>query len=212
MMFTGLQPRFVFGLDLGQTVDPSALVFLECYGQGDQTIYHCLGLRRWELHTSYPLIVEHLRLLFLRAPFTRPGKRARLVIDTTGVGKAVFDMLTQAGLNANLTGITITGGAVVTPRPGGYNVPKRDLVGAVQVVLQTGRLRIASEIPDAKTLTEELSNFRVKFSETGRDTYGNSTDSLEWRERPHDDLVLALAVALWSDARPGVRFGQIVGV
>jgi len=81
---------------------------------------------------------------------------------------------------------------------GALGVPKRDLVGAVQVLLSDGRLRIAKELPMASVLTEELTGFRAKIGATGHVTYGAGED---WRSAPHDDLVLALALACWTVAR-----------
>jgi hypothetical protein len=92
--------------------------------------------------------------------------------------------------------ITITGGQQVTRGSAGYrHVPKRDLVGALAVLLQTRRLRISRELRHAERLIEELQNFRVKITSAGNDTYS------AWRESLHDDLVLALAVAVWLGER-----------
>jgi hypothetical protein len=71
-------------------------------------------------------------------------------------------------------------------------VPKRDLVAAVQTLLQNGRLRIAAALPLADVLRKELLNFRVKVDpKTAHDSYS------AWREGMHDDLVLAVACAAW---------------
>ena len=71
-------------------------------------------------------------------------------------------------------------------------MPKRDLVSVAQVAFQTERLKIAATLPDAPVLTRELQNFQVKISlDTAHDTYG------AWREGAHDDLVLAVCLALW---------------
>ena len=71
-------------------------------------------------------------------------------------------------------------------------MPKRDLVGAVQVLLQNERLKIARQLPEAETLRRELQNFRVKIDpKTAHDSYSH------WREKEHDDLVLATALAAW---------------
>jgi hypothetical protein len=43
----------------------------------------------------------------------------------------------------------------------------------------------------AETLETELQNFRVKITAAANETFG------AWRERDHDDLVLALALAVW---------------
>ena len=72
------------------------------------------------------------------------------------------------------------------------NVPKRELVSTIQVLLQTKRLRIPSLLPEAQVLLEEMTNFQVKISLTGHDSYG------AWREGTHDDLLLAVALACWA--------------
>jgi hypothetical protein len=96
-------------------------------------------------------------------------------------------------MNAHLEAIQITGGDSVTRDGDVTRVPKRDLVSAAQVALQSERLKIAAELPEAETLTRELQSFQVKISlDTAHDSYG------AWREGAHDDLVLALCLALWA--------------
>lgn len=101
----------------------------------------------------------------------------------------------QAGVV--LKPIQITGGDAVTYENGVTRVPKRDLVSAAQVALQTGRLKIAADLPEAQTLVRELESFKVKIDlDTAHDSYG------AWRVGAHDDLVLAVALALWCGTRP----------
>ncbi len=71
-------PRYVLGLDLGQSQDFSALCALEVHGAGEQAEYHCLYLKRWELMTSYPTIVSDLSLMLRRAPLST--NRPRLAV------------------------------------------------------------------------------------------------------------------------------------
>ncbi|HEU0177350.1 MAG TPA: hypothetical protein VFV58_24055 [Blastocatellia bacterium] len=204
-------PRYTLGLDLGQAQDYTALCVLEARGEGDAAEYQCRALKRWELMTSYPTIVSDLALMLRRAPFS--ANHPHLGVDTTGVGRAVWDMLRQANLTANLRSITIHAGVEVTRAGAGFGVPKRDLVSAVQVVLQTRRLKFVPSLPEAETIKQELANFRIKLSASGHDTYNAATgEGLSWREAPHDDLVLALAVALWLDQRPRVSFGRTIGI
>lgn len=68
-----------------------------------------------------------------------------LCVDQTGVGAPVVDLFRQAKLNARLQPILIHGGDHAT-RENGWRVPKRELVGATQVALQTGRLKIAKDL------------------------------------------------------------------
>ncbi len=155
-------------------------------------LFHCRHLERLALGTPYPTVAEHVGKL-LASPTLR-GK-TKLVVDATGVGRPVVDMLSARGLEP--IAITITGGDTVTCDGGGFRVPKRDLVGVVQVLLQTERLKFASEIPAVPMLVQDLLAFRVKIDPlTAHDSYG------AWREGAHDDLVLAVSVATWYAQRP----------
>jgi hypothetical protein len=123
----------------------------------------------------------------------------QLAVDQTGVGAAVVDLIRASHLRANLIPILIHGGDKAThDDPAGWRVPKRDLVGVVSVLLETGRLRIAARLPQAKTLFTELRFFRVTIDPaTAHDNYS------AWRERDHDDLVLSAALALYvSESGP----------
>ena len=102
-------------------------------------------------------------------------------------------MLHQAGLP--VVPIWITGGDTVSRAGRIIRVPKRDLVSVLQVLFQTGRIKIAPSLPLGSVLVQELMNFRAKITAAGNDTYE------AWRERDHDDLVLALAIAAWYAER-----------
>jgi len=47
----------------------------------------------------------------------------------------------------------------------------------------------------ASVLVKELENFRVKITVNANETFES------WRERDHDDLVLAVAMATWLGER-----------
>jgi hypothetical protein len=73
-----------------------------------------------------------------------------------------------------------------------WRVPKRDLVGVLQVLLQTGRLKVASKLKLGPVLSQEMLNFKVKIDPmTAHDSHS------AWREEDHDDLVLSVALAAW---------------
>src|SRR5207253_3131472 len=92
---------------------------------------------------------------------------------------------------ATLYPVTITGGDA--PRWDGRSawVPKKDLVGAVQATLQSGRLKVVPMLVLAETLRRELLDFQVKVTLAAHEQFG------AWREGAHDDLVLAVALAAW---------------
>jgi hypothetical protein len=112
------------------------------------------------------------------------------VVDETGVGKAVTDLLKQWGLR--FRGVTITGGDTVHASGGAYRVPKRDLVASLEVPFHSDTLRVAEDLKLWPALREELLNFRRKIDlRTAHDSYEH------WRESDHEDLVLATALACW---------------
>ena len=196
------ETRYYSGLDLGQMQDYSALVVVERteHPQPDnarKTLYHFAvrHLHRWPLGTAYPAIVADVKALFAVAPLGG----TILAVDQTGVGRAVVDLFRAAGIGGQLWPYTITHGESGK----GSTVPKKNLVGAVQVPLQDRRLKIAESLPLAPVLAEELQLFRVKVTLSANETFE------AWRERDHDDLVLALALALYVGSFPPVAFAFV---
>jgi hypothetical protein len=125
--------------------------------------------------------------MLLQRPPLNDG--CKLVIDETGVGRAVGDIFDAAGLRPNR--VTITAGQEATQQSGSrWHVAKGILISGVDARLHTGELRIAEALSDAGALQEELKDFQRKVSDAGRATYNA-------RVGAHDDLILAVAIALW---------------
>jgi hypothetical protein len=205
--------KYVVGLDLGQAQDYTALAVLErsrwvpespvTYGAmgrvetiacsatlfppASERRYAVRHLERFPLGTSYPEIVDRVVALFARTPLTN----STLAVDETGVGRAVVDLLRKARPRCTLRPITITAGNAVTPDGAGWHVPKKELVGNLQVLLQSRRLQVAKNLTDAYVLIQELEAFRVKITTSAHEIFE------AWRERDKDDLVLAVAMAAW---------------
>jgi Terminase RNaseH-like domain len=200
-----MKKTFLLGLDLAQASDYSALAVLQTEERDPPRTYAGRHLQRWPLGTSYPQVAADVAALAARLAQDGPVREVRLAVDATGVGRPVVDMLQRERmLGVKMVPILITGGDTETRDGRVWHIPKRNLVGAVQVALQTGRLKIASALPEAATLLRELQNFQMKISLTsGHDSYG------AWREGTHDDLVLALACALWCGERRWHRFAPL---
>jgi hypothetical protein len=183
-----MPPDYFLGLDLGQTKDFTALAVLEHQPAttAEKLDYALRHLRRFPLGTPYPAIVSAVTTMRK----TGPLNGAALIVDQTGVGRAVVDVLRQtAGV---VVPITITGGHSVTvTEDGSWHVPKKELVTGLQVVLQNQRLQIARSLPEAATLVHELQQFQVRITASAHETFG------VWRAGQHDDLVLAVALACW---------------
>jgi hypothetical protein len=187
------RPAYYVGLYLGQSQDFSALAVIERSGDSRDTYqFVCNHLQRWKLRTSYPQIVADAVEMMNSTPLQSGRRRRMLAVDATGVGAPVIDLFERSKHNSYLEPIQITGGSEVTKEHGVTRVPKRNLVSTVQVYLQSGRLKIAGKLPEADTLARELQNFQVKINDNAHDSYG------AWRDGTHDDLVLAVALALWT--------------
>src|SRR5690349_20109168 len=123
---------FFAGLDLGQKVDPSAVVVVERIEHRRAVMgsaFEKLVVRfaeRMPLGTPYPKVVERVREI-VTSQFLRGN--CELAVDATGVGAPVVDMLRAAQLGCSMTAFTITGGE----RSSGESVTKRDLFAEVQV-------------------------------------------------------------------------------
>jgi hypothetical protein len=178
----------VFGLDLGQQSDFTALAGLE-QGRGADGLaqYAVRHLRRWPLGTPYPAVVADVERLFGRPEVAD----ALVAVDQTGVGRPVVDLFRASG-RVNLLPVTITAGHAVTQAEDGRHVPKKVLVSTVQVLLQSRRLTIARGLKESGVLVKELLNFKVRVTPAANETFGC------WREGAHDDLVLAVALAAWA--------------
>lgn len=186
-------PRFVIGLDLGQSQDPSALVITErllrhpqiadADGHKSEFAYHVRHLYRFELGTEYPDIVEEvIRLINEPVLFGQ----AKLVVDATGVGAGIVGLLWQRGLRP--VSIAITSGHQATRTRRGWNVPKRDLVSVLEILFQTERIRISQEVELGDDLFEELRNFTARINPRRTQTFSPA------RNDQHDDLVIAMAL------------------
>ena len=103
---------------------------------------------------------------------TRSGElagRCHLVVDATGVGRPVVDLLRRAGPGCPMMPATITGGDAESQEGGYYRVPKRDVIVGLQVLLQSGELKIAGGLRHGAALTAEMADMRVKVGPSGRE-------------------------------------------
>jgi hypothetical protein len=167
---------------------------------------HVRYLSRPPLRTSYADICRGVvdRLTTLEEPLPIEGSdptwgfEAGLVVDATGVGRAVTDMLYvelegRPTPEATLWPVQVTAGRHLTRSGAFLGAPKRDLIAAGVIALQEGRLKIAKDIPLRDTLIQELLDYRVKINiSTGHDSYE------PWREGAHDDLLFATCLACWA--------------
>jgi len=185
---------------LGQKQDHTAIAVVE--RRESLLVRH---VERVALGTPYPLVVAHLREMVGRPELRR---QCALVVDGTGLGGPVVEMLQGARLGCEITAVTITG--VERERKNGglsVSVPKRDLIAGLQVALDNGDLRIARRLKELGPLVRELVDVRMT-SGTGTGRVRIGADGVG----EHDDLVIALALACWRARRRenGERRGRLL--
>jgi hypothetical protein len=180
------------GVDLGQARDYTAIVVVERRSAPEgPDEYHVRYCERLPLGTSYEAVTQHIGSLL--RPFEDQKQTVVLVVDATGVGRAVVDAMRDDGLKP--IPMIIHSGSETTKVDGAWHVPKRDLVAVPKVLLGKKQLKIKPEIPFADVLINETLNFRAKTNNAGHDSYE------AWREGDHDDLVFALSLACWCCRR-----------
>lgn len=173
---------------MGKARDHTAIAVV----QRVESMTHTVGAwGNWKELEYAPAKLIHLEKLRLGTPFVEavarvaevardagraPGGK-RLVVDATGLGSPVVEMLREARTGYEMRPVTITGGAGQTRTLSGWNVAKRDLMTGLRTSMETQDLLIAARLQEAKALRKEL----AEFGGTG-----------------HDDLVMALALGVWG--------------
>jgi hypothetical protein len=193
------------GLDLGQKHDPSAIAVVERederrLGHGS-SVMKCLRVRHLErvpLGTPYAQVAAHVSALLCQPQFRQTR---RLVVDATGVGVPVVELLSSVALPCRVTSVTFTAGEAEHGKGEEWHVPKRDLLTGLLVLLEQKKLRIPRGLAETGTLVRELTSIEVR-----RRTGGGSTMGAEGAGK-HDDLVMALALACWRGRKTEAPFG-----
>jgi len=194
----GRHDCFFVGVDLGQVHDPTAIAILE-------RNLHWFTARdpvTWAPHKAARYTVRYLERVPLGTPYTEIGTRVQtivhgllpvapvtVVVDATGVGAPVTDILRDKRLGCPVVPIVITGAEQVTYAPPLWRVPKLELLERTRLMLEQEILKVAAKLPEAGRLQTEMTRMRIRLSEAGK---------VVWREGAHDDLVFAVALAAWK--------------
>jgi len=137
------------------------------------------------------------------------AENADLLVDATGVGEAVIEIMREKGLRP-IPLVTTPGGQVheVYADVGDVfsgipsrlkikvlqeiHVPKADLVAAGQLLVEQERIRIAAGLRWAEEARTQFKRFRGKINErTKRKVYEAET------EEDHDDFVICFLMGAW---------------
>jgi hypothetical protein len=147
------------------------------------SIYRIGWLGRLPLKTPYPAVIARIQHIMSRLP-----QSTDLVVDFGGVGRGIYDMIVDAGLDP--IGVTMTGGFEVHWTGQTATVPKSTLVSKLVARLHAGELFVYGDLVDWPVLRRELENFRPEVTRAGQETWNA-------RSGQHDDLVIATALCCW---------------
>lgn len=203
------------GFDVGKIRDPSAVCVTVAERKKDvagQPIHYYVRLaKRLELGMPYPQQVAEVLRIFEGAAKKYNeqygGGLKALVVDTTGVGEAVFDLLSE-GLkridpHAFSYSCKFVGGGEVNQGEGRnrhrVSVGKDAFVSKLQVLIESQQIHVPTNLSIAEILREELLDFDIDIDETsGKATYGAI------RQGTHDDLVCALGLCVLPEIPTGI--------
>jgi hypothetical protein len=144
---------------------------------------------------SYP---EQATWIIQAAHALSDEERATVYVDATGVGRAVVDLL-RRDCPFSIVAVTITPGGAVTKKGKDWSVAKTELISALEVVLSTHRLAADPGVDYAGLLSKQLKAFSYVLGDTGRPKYEGKGS--------HDDITMALALAVFAGERGGSSTG-----
>jgi hypothetical protein len=184
-----------YGLDLGKRQDHTALVVLELtwqYGAKDpatqRTAMHpALTVRyapRLALDTELVSIPGFVRAATQRfdGEFGRPKVPQTLLVDATGNGHAVIELLRRERHGLRLLPVCISSGRTAKHLKDSYlSIPRSDLLTRLKLLFERGQIKLERSAPGLENMERELLHF---------ETAGHQSE--------HDDLVMALGLAAWQ--------------
>jgi phage FluMu gp28-like protein len=202
--------RYWLGVDLAQAQDNTALVCvhderLPSWNGGRQV----LGPRQRTIvfadkfkGVSYPDVVSHVIRTLIKEPLRG---RTRLVIDASGLGRVVSDLLFEQGVEHHAIQMTVGQKWVTKDRY--VNVGKTLLLETLSVLFATGDLTFAHNLPLREDILAELETFQLETTAAGNQVITQGKSGAH-----HGDLAIALAAACFASEHllPGFTgVGQI---
>ena len=184
-----------YGLDLGKRQDHTALVVLELtweYGPKNPVTWQVPMLPRLTVRYAprLPLDTESVTIPgFVRTAaqrfageYGRPRVPETLLVDATGNGHAVIELLRAEKHGLRLLPVCISGGRKAKYLKDSYlSVPRTDLLARLKLLFERGQLHLERGASGMEVLERELRHFEPSG-----------------HQQEHDDLVMALGLAAWQ--------------
>ena len=182
------------GLDIGQVRDPSAICVLSKKLRG--TNQEGPLDDRWFLSCckNFPLGMDYNE----QARVALEVGADILVFDATGGGRVMADVLRREAQAMNYRGrirpVSLATSQMkesVIREKGFWSVPKREIIAAINIAMQSGKVVPFPEAEaDWRALLEQCRNFQERTTVAGNRTSGSPGHA-------SDDLVIALGLSAW---------------
>jgi hypothetical protein len=195
-------PHYLISVDLGIAPARTAIAVMEMHGARPAVELHVRAISRPPLGTKTAAIIEETRevcdrlgeqLVRQYARWADPDELRRssrsVLVDLTGSGLPALARFTHARVHP--IPIWLTNGMGYTHESGGYRVAKPDLISALSLLVEDGRVKVAAALTEAPTVLREFQTFQRATP------LGTPDERALWRVRPDDDIVLSLAMGAW---------------
>lgn len=177
------------GLDLGFSVDHSALCAVEAIDGGDDMgrVYAVRKLERWPLRSEYQDVIERTVEIYKRL---RAKGHTCVILCDIGGARGVWEMLRDKGVNAYA--VNLIGSGTTRLHGSQLTIVKTDMASTLAILSNPNkpRLRVPKMAKYARELKTELRNYEIHVSPSGMATFG------AFANQAHDDLVSACGYAL----------------
>lgn len=211
--------KYLLALDPGQKQDPAALQLYmsepdlefgdKLLDQPDRVLMNDILMYQWSLQDKrYTKLASFVVDIMDRRDLKN---QTLLVLDATGVGTGVKDILFDKGVSDMIPIVYTNGGKVnyvyrdIADRrfkqPSGcsldfavideIHVPKADLVDEAVIALEQHRLKIPRQVPYRDEFQRQLMEFTGRMNKRGYVSYNNSDDDI------HDDFVNCYMMRSW---------------
>lgn len=151
---------YVMGVDLGKHQDFTVLTVVDLFSN---TVVHT------DRFNSLEWNIQKGRIKSVAERYNR----ARIILDSTGIGDPILDDLQREGLVVDDFKFT--------------NKSKQQLIQKLSIFIEQKDI----SIPNDPGLLDELESFGYQMTDSGNITYGAPSGA-------HDDRVISLALAVWA--------------
>lgn len=185
---------YIISLDPAKLRDWSAISVLKMHMVKEKRRfeYDLVALNRKQKlpydHPTEPSIASWALAVYKNQNFWDKKQPPHFILDATGVGVAVRDILAAKGIR--LMAITITSGNSITRLGRKINISKARMIGKFLGAFDAGKLHINPAMPILPLLEKEMLGFRAELSAQGNTKF-------EAEEGENDDMLMSLAQAVW---------------